>query len=113
MEAGKLWRMWGSSFYGPRWRPQPAWIPWVHRGVVLVALLGMVVGIARSRDRRLALLAAVLVAATLLNVLFVAEARANARLVPVLIAAGTAGAVMALRRGGRRATTAARAPVPL
>ncbi|MEA2302883.1 MAG: hypothetical protein QOH43_163 [Solirubrobacteraceae bacterium] len=113
METGKLWRMWGSSFYGPRWRPQPAWLPWVHRGVVLVALLGMVAGVARSRDRRLALLAAVLVAATLLNVLFVAEARANARLVPVLIAAGTAGAVMAVRRGGRRPTTAARAPVPL
>jgi 4-amino-4-deoxy-L-arabinose transferase-like glycosyltransferase len=111
MEAGKLWRMWGSAFYGPRWRPKPGYLAWVHRAVALAALAGILAGLARTRDRRLALLLAVLVAATLLNVFFVAEARANARLFPVLIAAGSAGAFLALRRR-EPATPADRAPAP-
>jgi hypothetical protein len=54
-------------------------------------------GIARARSGVLAALLLALLACSALNVLFVAEPRHNARMVPVLVAAGAAGWVLAVR----------------
>jgi peptidoglycan/LPS O-acetylase OafA/YrhL len=72
---------------------------WLHRVLALLALAGAIAGLVRSRRRELALLLGLLVLATAVNVVFVAEARHAARLVPTLLAVGAAGWALALRRG--------------
>jgi hypothetical protein len=79
---------------------------WLHRILVLLALAGAIAGLVRSGRRELALLLGVLVAATAVNVVFVAEARHAARLVPALFAVGAAGWALALRRPDADAATA-------
>jgi hypothetical protein len=98
MEARKLWRMWGGPYTGTLHRDAPA-TRWLHRALVALALAGLAAGLIRVRDRRLALLAALLAITTIVDVAFVSEARHNVRLLPVLLAAGAAGWV---RAAGRR-----------
>lgn len=97
MLGGKAWRLWGGPFRGTDVAAS-AWGTWLHRALVAGAAAGLLAGLWRSRDRRLALLALLLLTATAVNVLFVAEARHNVRLLPVLLAAGAAGWVAVARR---------------
>jgi hypothetical protein len=106
LEAAKLWRMWGSPYHAIPHRHRRAAVVWLHRILVLLALAGAIAGLVRSGRRELALLLGVLVAATAVNVVFVAEARHAARLVPALFAVGAAGWALALRRPDADAATA-------
>jgi 4-amino-4-deoxy-L-arabinose transferase-like glycosyltransferase len=76
-----------------------------HVGLVLLAAVGLAAGLARRRDAGLALLAITVLYGTLLHGIFVSQARYNLPLLPILVAGGAAGAVLALRR--RRASTPA------
>jgi len=106
MLGRKLVRLWGGYFRGRNVPAEPA-VLWGHRVLVLAALAGLVAGVVRARSGVLAALGLALLACTALNVLFVAEARHNARMLPVLVAAGAAGWVLAVR--GRRPATASEA----
>jgi hypothetical protein len=105
LEAAKLWRMWGGYYHAIPHRHRRGAVVWLHRGLVVLALAGVVAGVARSRRRELVLLLVLLLAATAVNVVFVAEARHAARLVPTLVAVGAAGWALAARRRGDAATT--------
>jgi hypothetical protein len=97
--AEKTGRLWGGYFRGRDVAAKPAEL-WLHRALVFAALAGLLAGVALARRNR-GLLAAVFLAlltATAVNVLFVAEARHNARLMPVLLAAGAAGWALAAPR---------------
>ncbi len=96
MQARKVVRLWGGYFRGRNVPADPA-VLWGHRVLVLAALAGVLAGIARARSGVLAALLLALLACSALNVLFVAEPRHNARMVPVLVAAGAAGWVLAVR----------------
>lgn len=74
-----------------------------HRAIVVLGVMGLLAGLALARGRRglLGALCAALVACTALNAFYVAETRHNARMVPVLIAVGTAGWVLAVRTRSR------------
>jgi hypothetical protein len=97
MEVRKLWRMW-SRPYGGTFHPPGAALIWLHRVLVLAALAGLAAGVLRLRDARLLAVAAFLALVTAVDVAFVSEPRHNVRLMPVLLAAGAAGAWAALRR---------------
>jgi hypothetical protein len=110
MEALKLWRMWGGAYAGTHHRAGSLAI-WEHRLLALLALAGLIGGIAVTRDARLALLAVLIVLTTVVDVAFVSEARHNVRLMPVLLAAGAAGALPLIRRARERRRSVPR-PVP-
>jgi hypothetical protein len=95
----KAWRVWGGYFRGRDVKANAAEL-WLHRTLVFVALAGLIAGCALATRRRALLmtLLAALVACTALEVLFLAEARDNAPLMPVLLAAGAAGWVLAAPR---------------
>jgi hypothetical protein len=113
MEARKLWRMWGGAYAGTHHRSGPLAI-WEHRLLALLALAGLIGGIAVTRDARLALLAVLIVLTTIVDVAFVSEARHNVRLMPVLLAAGAAGAAggLPLIRRARERTRSVPRPAP-
>jgi hypothetical protein len=106
LEARKFWRMWGSYYRGG-FRRVHRWIVWLHRLLAALALAGAIVGLWRSRRAELALALFVVVAATAVNVVFVAEPRHNVRLMPLLLASGVAGWALAWRDGLRRHPAAA------
>jgi hypothetical protein len=108
MEARKLWRMWGGAYAGTRHRAGPFRV-WEHRLLALIAVVGLIAGIAVVRDARLVLLAAFLALTTAVDVAFVSEARHNVRLMPLLLAAGAAGWLM-LRIPARVLTQSDRLP---
>ena len=95
--ASKFERLWAGYFRGRNVPVDPGTL-WYHRALVLLAFVGLVAGAWRARSGPLAAVLVALLACTALNVVFVAEARHNARMLPVLVAAGTAGAAVALRR---------------
>ena len=66
---------------------------------MVLALAGLALGIRRRRDAALVLVAALLGLVTVVNALLVSEARHLLPLLPLLFAAGAAGAV--LHRAGR------------
>jgi len=68
-----------------------------HVGLVLLAGLGLLAGLARRRDLGLLLLALTVLYGTLLHGIFVSQARYNLPLLPILVAGGAAGLVLALR----------------
>ena len=96
MLADKMWRMWGRYYHGTTHRVVPSTL-WIHRGIVLVALLGLLAGVMWARGAALGLVALALVVTTALDVFFVAEPRHAVRLLPGLVAAGAAGWWLALR----------------
>jgi Dolichyl-phosphate-mannose-protein mannosyltransferase len=98
LEASKVWRMWGSYYHAIPHRHRREALVWLHRAFVLLALAGALIGLHRARRRELALLLGLVLAATAVNLIFVAEARHAARLVPTLVAVGAAGWALALRR---------------
>ena len=119
MQARKLDRMWigydRGTFHNRR-----TWILVLHVLLSAVALAGLLYGIRRTRHPALWAILVTVVTATAVNSFFVAEARHNARLVPVLVAGGAAGVALGLSRRGRAgrsapppadATTPGRPPV--
>ena len=98
MEARKVARMWGGYYRGSTRNPR-SWLTTWHLLLVGLALTGAAAGLALARSRRaelLLLLTPVLVS-TLMSAVFVAQARHNLRVLPLLAAAGAAGGVLALR----------------
>jgi hypothetical protein len=71
-----------------------------HIGLVLLAVAGLVAGIARRRSLLLATVLAAVLTSTAVHMIVVSQARYNLPLMPVLLAAGVAGWVMS-RRGHR------------
>ena len=98
MEARKVTRMWGGYYRGSTRNPR-TWLTAWHLLLVGLALAGSAAGLLLARPRRaelLLLLTPVLVS-TLVSAVFVAQARHNLRVLPLLAAAGAAGAVLAIR----------------
>ena len=106
MEARKVVRMWGGYYRGSTRNPR-TWLTAWHLLLVGLALAGTAAGLAFARTRRaeLLLLLTPVAVSTLVSAVFVAQARHNLRVLPLLAAAGAAGAVLAIRlllaRGGR------------
>ncbi|HEY4096663.1 MAG TPA: hypothetical protein VGM33_14185 [Baekduia sp.] len=97
MSAKKLWRLWGGYFLGGFGTGQSTTMLWLHRLLVLLGTVGLVAGLWRSRSRGLAAALIALGLLTAINVVYVAEARANTRMMPLLLAAGVAGWFLAVR----------------
>jgi 4-amino-4-deoxy-L-arabinose transferase-like glycosyltransferase len=101
MLAGKAKRMWLMYFVGGgRERQLPVSI--AHLVLVLLALAGLVAGIAVARDPMLVAIAALVAYSTAVNVVLVAEPRHNLPLLPVLVAGGVAGAVRVIASARER-----------
>ncbi len=98
MELGKVKRMWGGYYRGGTRNPR-TWINVWHLALLGLALTGAIAGLALARRRRaeLTLLLIPVLLSTLVQAIFVAQARHNLRVLPLLIAAGAAGAVLAWR----------------
>lgn len=96
MEARKVARMWGGAYRGGTRNPR-GWITAWHLTLVGLALAGTIAGLALARRRRaeLALVLVPVLLSTAVNAAFVAQARHNLRVLPLLVAAGAAGAVLA------------------
>jgi hypothetical protein len=105
MQARKLERMWigydRGTFHNRR-----TWILVVHLLLSAAALAGLVHGVWRTGRPALWAILVTVVCATAVNSFFVAEARHNARLVPVLVAGGAAGVALGLSRRGRAGRSA-------
>ena len=98
MELSKVGRMWGAYYRGGTRNPR-GWLTAWHLAVVGLALGGALLGLALARRRRaeLALLLLPVLASTAINSVFVAQARHNLRVLPLLVAAGAGGGVLAAR----------------
>ena len=98
MEARKVTRMWGGYYRGGTRNPR-GWISAWHLLLVGLALSGAVAGLALARRSRpeLTLLLLPVLMSTAVNAAFVAQARHNLRVLPLLVAAGAAGCVLAWR----------------
>ncbi len=98
MEARKVTRMWGGYYRGSTRNPR-SWLTAWHLLLVGLALGGAAAGLlfARSRRAELLLLLTPVLVSTLVSAVFVAQARHNLRVLPLLAAAGAAGAVLAIR----------------
>jgi 4-amino-4-deoxy-L-arabinose transferase-like glycosyltransferase len=96
MEVKKVARMWGGYYRGGTRNPR-GWLTAWHLALVGVALAGAAAGLALGRGRRaeLALLLTPVLASTAVNAVFVAQARHNLRVLPLLVAAGAAGLALA------------------
>jgi len=97
MLARHFWRLWGGYFLGALGYHLNRGTLWLHRLLVLLATIGLLAGLWRSRDLTLGAATLALVLITLLNTVYVAEARDNERMIPLLLAAGAAGWFLALR----------------
>ena len=99
MQAQKLDRMWigydRGTFHNRR-----AWILVVHLLLSSAGLAGLLYGIWRTRRPELWAMLVTVLTATAVNVFFVAEARHNARIFPLLVAGGAAGVALGLSRRG-------------
>jgi 4-amino-4-deoxy-L-arabinose transferase-like glycosyltransferase len=113
MLVSKLWRMWGSYYHGSHHIRRVS-VLWVHRGIALLAALGLIGGLARVRRTTLGLVLLTVLLTTCLDVFFVAEPRHAFRLMPALIAGGAAGWALLLSAGRAppRASTAPLGPPP-
>ncbi len=105
MELRKVTRMWGGAYRGGTRNPRP-WITTWHLALLGLALAGAAAGLGLARRRRpeLALLLVPVLLSTAVNAAFVAQARHNLRVLPLLVVAGSAGAVLALRALRERGT---------
>jgi len=100
MQARKLQRMWIGYDRGTH-HARRTWILIVHLVLSAAGLAGLLAGLWRTRHPALWAILATVITVTAVNSFFVSEARHNVRLVPLLLAGGAAGAVMAglSRRG--------------
>ncbi len=105
MEARKVTRMWGGYYRGGTRNPR-TWLTAWHLLLVGLALAGSVAGLTLARGRRagLVLLLTPVATSTAVNAVFVAQARHNLRVLPLLVAAGRRG------RRARRADAARASP---
>jgi hypothetical protein len=101
MQAGKLARMWVGYDRGTHHKAR-AWILAIHLLVSAAGLGGLLYGLWRTRHPVLWAILATVVTATAVNSFFVAEARHNVRLVPLLVAGGAAGVALGRRVSGPR-----------
>ena len=110
MLARHFWRLWGGYFLGALGYRLNTGTLWFHRLLVLLSTIGLLAGLWRSRDLTLAAATVALVLISALNTVYVAEARDNERMIPLLVAAGMAGWFLALRPrpGGARHDVAPR-----
>jgi hypothetical protein len=114
MEARKVARMWIGYDRGTH-HNQRAWILALHLLLAAAGLAGLVYGLVRTRHPALWTILVTVLTATAVNSFFVAEARHNARVMPLLVAGGAAGFALSLRRerGARtEPPRTARAPGP-
>jgi len=107
MVASKVKRLWLFYYRGGGRHYILVELRAFHVALVLLSALGLLAGLARRRDAGLALLALTVLYGTVLHGIFVSQARYNLPLLPLLVAGGVAGAVLALRR-----PRAAPAPTP-
>lgn len=96
MMARKVARMWLGYFRGS---DRPAYPPdlILHLTLLGAAVIGLGAGIARRRHPVLLAVLAIAVSSTALHALLVSQSRYNLPLVPVLVAAGSAGGALARR----------------
>jgi hypothetical protein len=99
MMGDKVGRMWGRYARGGSVHTS-SWIRGWHIALVLATFAGLLAGLWRRRDPVLAAILGVVLYSTALHTLVVSQARYNLPLMPVLVAGGIAGLVLALR--GRR-----------
>ncbi len=107
MLARHFWRLWGGYFLGALGYHLNTGTLWFHRLLALLSAIGLLAGLWRTRNLTLAAATVALVLISVLNTVYVAEARDNERMIPLLVAAGVAGWFIALRPrpGARRDTT--------
>jgi 4-amino-4-deoxy-L-arabinose transferase-like glycosyltransferase len=109
MMLNKVQRMWSRYARGGARHTSPFIRGW-HILLVLLAVAGLVAGIARRRSLLLACILAAALVSTAVHMLVVSQARYNLPLMPALLAGGVAGWAMFLRgQGRRRAETPAHA----
>jgi hypothetical protein len=101
MMLNKVQRMWSRYARGGARHTSPFIRGW-HILLVLLAVAGLVAGIARRRSLLLACILAAVLVSTAVHMLVVSQARYNLPLMPALIAGGVAGWAMFLRGHGRR-----------
>ena len=89
MLARHFWRLWGGYFLGALGYRLNAGTLWFHRLLALLCAIGLLAGLWRTRNVTLAAATVALVLITMLNTVYVAEARDNERMIPLLIAAGS------------------------
>ena len=104
MELSKVGRMWGDYYRGGTRNPR-GWLTAWHLLLVGLSLAGVIAGwaLARARRAELTLLLVPVLVSTAVNSVFVAQARHNLRVLPLLVAGGAAGAALAIQ--ARRART--------
>jgi hypothetical protein len=90
MTAAKIWRMWAFPFRGTFHHARASTI-WLHRALVALALAGLFAGLVRRRAPLLGLVLLAVGVTTAVDVAYVAEARHAFRLLPALLAGGSAG----------------------
>jgi hypothetical protein len=111
MMLNKVQRMWSRyARGGARHTSTPIRI-W-HVLLVVLAVAGLVAGIARRRSLLLACILAAALTSTAVHMLVVSQARYNLPLMPALLAGGVAGWVLFLRRQPQGAPDRAAAPNP-
>ena len=96
MEFSKVGRMWGDYSRGGTRNPR-GWLTAWHLALLALALGGSIAGLAFARRRQpeMLLLLTPVLASTAINSIFVAQARHNLRVLPLLVACGAGGAVLA------------------
>jgi hypothetical protein len=97
MAARKIWRLWGGYTLGTYRNPR-TWISALHLALVAFGVLGLVAGLVLTRRGPLWLLAGALAYVTAVNAILVSEARHNLTVMPIVAAAGAAGAALAVSR---------------
>ena len=98
MQVSKLGRMWFDYNRGTH-RNARGWILAVHLLLAAAGLGGLLWGLRRTWHPALWAILTVSLVVTAVNSSFVSEARHNVRLMPLLIAGGVAGVVLARRHG--------------
>ena len=102
MQTRKVARMWLGYNRGTHIAPR-TWILAVHLSFAALGLAGLLWGLWRTRHPMILMILAIVVVGTAVNAFFVAEARHNARFMPLLLAGGAAGLVLSRRPSAARA----------
>lgn len=96
MMAEKAWRMWSQPFGGGNFNPRfPEKL--AHSLLVSLALVGLVLGVWRTRHPILVAILLTLLLATAIHTIVVSQPRYNLPLLPALFAGGAAGWALSFR----------------